>query len=129
MRRTRKTLAASFVVTFAAGCDSRSAQPPATPTVDVGSVPAAASATKADMTDAGSTSTSASGTDASAVAALPPAPTVGRVQRAADGTCMWYPSLPPSRMANGRRVTLNPPPPHRVQCPPDDAGTSGEGGP
>lgn len=124
MRHARKALAASFVVTFAPGCDSRSAQPPASPTVDVGSPPPAVSGA-AGATGGSGAST---GDDAGAVAALPPAPSVGHVVRNADGTCTWFADRGP-RNVNGRIIPMNPPAPHQVQCPPGDGGTSGTGGP
>ena len=120
MRARKKALAASFVVTFAAGCDSKPSQPPAAPTVDVGPAPspaaASASAAPADSTAAASPSASTE------MAALPPAPQGGRLQRNPDGTCMWFPERP--ILHGPGRVILNPPPPHRVQCPTtDDGGT------
>jgi hypothetical protein len=125
MKRARKALAASFVVTFAAGCDSKTAQPAAAPTVDVGAIsssaPASASATVATTGDAGTTADAPSST----VAALPPAPTVGRVARNPDGTCTWFPQRPPNGRGPGRGPILNPPPPHQVQCPPDAGSADG----
>lgn len=121
MRARKKALAASFVVTFAAGCDSKPSQPPAAPTVDVGPSPspAAASAPAAPTDSAAAASPSAS----TAIAALPPAPPSGRVERNADGTCTWFPDRPIIRPGPGK-VILNPPPPHAVQCPPNtDGGT------
>lgn len=123
MRARKKALAASFIVTFAAGCDSKPSQPAAAPTVDVGPSPspaaasASASAAPADSTAAASSSASV------AVATPPPAPPGGRIQRGPDGTCMWFPERP--ILHGPGRVILNPPPPHKVQCPPpsDDGGT------
>ena len=118
----KKALAASFVVTFAAGCDSgKSSQPPVAPTVDVGPAPtpsvAPASASAAPSASAGSEAGSAA-----TVAALPPAPPFGHVLKGSDGTCMWMADRPPPRNKNGRPFPVNPPAPHPVQCPPDDAG-------
>lgn len=127
MRRSRKALAASFVVTFAGACDSKPTQPAAAPTVDVGPtpVPTGTSASALDSTDASATSGSADSAAgaSSAVAAFPPAPSTGRIVRNPDGTCMWLPGrLPPIR-PGARPIILNPPAPRRVQCPPDDGGT------
>ncbi len=126
MRRSRKALAASFVVTFAGACDSKPTQPAAAPTVDVGPTPVpAAGASPLYSTDASATSGSAdSAVDASsAVAAFPPAPSTGRILRNPDGTCTWLPArLPPVR-PGARPVIMNPPAPRRVQCPADDGGT------
>src|SRR5581483_9364797 len=120
MRARKKALAASFVVTFASGCDSKPSQPPAAPTVDVGPSPAPASAS-ASAAPADSTAGAAPSASV-AVAALPPAPEGGRIQHNPDGTCTWFPERP---IIHGPgRVILNPPPPRRVQCPPgDDGGT------
>jgi hypothetical protein len=123
MRSARKALAASFVVTFVAGCDSKATQPPATPTVDVGPSPAAASGASS-ATAAPSASSPAAPVDSSAAATLPPAPSVGRINRQADGTCMWFAPPPqPRQGGNGRMIPMNPPAPHLVQCPPGDGGT------
>jgi hypothetical protein len=121
MRPTRKALAASFVVTFAAGCDSKSAQPVSAPTVFPTLVPAAASASaSATAAAAGDDGGAPSASGSAAGAVLPPAPPAGRLVHNDDGSCTWYSNRPP-RMPAGR-VILNPPPPRRVQCPPDDAG-------
>jgi hypothetical protein len=124
MRRARKALAASFVVTFVAGCDSKPTQPAAAPTVDVGPtpVPAAASASPADSNDAGS-ATDAGAEASSEIAQFPPAPPIGRVVRNPDGTCWWRPGRPRPVRPGAQPHILNPPPPRRVQCPPDDAGS------
>lgn len=124
MSRARKALAASFVVTFAGACDSKPTQPAAAPTVDVGPapVPAAASASPEGPTDAGAAGDAATD-DSGALAALPPAPPVGRIIHTADGTCLWFPRRPPPVRPGARPVMLNPPPPRRVQCPPGDGGT------
>lgn len=114
MRTSRKALAASFVVTFAAGCDAKtsSQQPPAAPTVDVAPANASATPTAApgDSSAAGSSS---------AVQTPPPAPSFGRVERQPDGSCMWFADVHCPRSTNGRIIPCNPPPPHRVQCPAD----------
>jgi hypothetical protein len=121
MRVRKKALAASFVVTFVAGCDSKPSQPAAAPTVDVGPSPSAATASaSAAPTDS---TASASPSASTAVAALPPAPQGGRVEHNPDGTCTWFPDRPIIRPGPGK-VILNPPPPHPVQCPP----SSGDGG-
>ncbi len=117
MRARKKALAASFVVTFAAGCDSKPSQPPAAPTVDVGPAP---TPTAGSTAPAPTDSTAAASPSASVAAAtLPPAPTVGRVEHNPDGTCTWFPERP---IIHGPgKVILNPPPPHQVQCPPPGA--------
>jgi hypothetical protein len=120
MRKGRRALAASFVVTFAAGCDGKSTQPPAAPTVDVGNapVPAPASASAA-AAPSGSVSAPA---DSVAASALPAAPSTGHVKREDDGTCTWFPDRSGVRSPSGR-VFFNPPPPRKVQCPPGDGGS------
>ena len=121
MRPAKKALAASFVMTFAAGCDNTSAAPPAAPTVDVGSnAPAAGSATPTSGSSSGS---AAGAADAGATQPLPPTPSAGFVEVEKDGTCMWH-APPCPRAANGRVMPCNPPMPHLVQCPPD-AGAPG----
>jgi hypothetical protein len=124
MRHARRALAASFVVTFAGGCDSTSSQPPAAPTVDVGPapVPAAVSAS-ASAAPADGAAAAPAPSDSGTVAALPPAPTVGRIMHNADGSCTWFPDRLAGRPPGGGRVIVNPPPPHKVQCPPGDGGT------
>jgi hypothetical protein len=116
MKSRKKALAASFVITVAAGCDATKSQPPTAPTVDVGTAP---STSGASTTPAASTTPSAAPSD-SVAQTLPPAPTVGRIEVAADGTCTWY--APPCPMVNGRMIPCNPPRPHPVQCPPDAGG-------
>lgn len=126
----KKVLAASFVVTFAGACDSsKSSQPPVAPTIDVGSAPApsaapAGASTAPSASAAPSAAAGGAAADGGAVAALPPAPPFGHVVKQGDGTCMWMADRPPApRMVNGRRFPLNPPAPHKVQCPPDDGGS------
>jgi len=116
MRHTRKALAASFVVTFAPGCDTASPRP-TTPTVDLGTSPPVPSASAAAAPGASDAPAAAS------APGLPPAPAFGRVERAADGTCTWFAQVGPCPRVGGRIVPCNPPPPHQVQCPPGDGGT------
>lgn len=142
MRTSKKALAASFVMTFAAGCDSKESAPPAAPTVDVGpgtapatasaSATAPATATAPGTATASVTATAtatatppatAAGTGAAASASvaqkLPPAPTTGHVMRQSDGTCMWFADVQCPKGPNGRIMPCNPPRPHEVECPPD----------
>jgi hypothetical protein len=108
MRRAKRALAASFVMTFAAGCDSKATAPAIAPTVDVGTPT--------------STSTPELATVApTATPPLPPAPSTGHVARRDDGSCMWFSGVQCPHGPNGRIMPCNPPAPHRVQCP-DDAG-------
>ncbi|HEX8794670.1 MAG TPA: hypothetical protein VF765_27175 [Polyangiaceae bacterium] len=124
MRARKKALAASFVVTFASGCDSKPSQPPAAPTVDVGPSPSPAAATASASAAPADSTASGSPSGSTAVAALPPAPPGGRVEQNPDGTCTWFPDRHVNRPGPGK-VILNPPPPHAVQCPPpsSDGGT------
>ena len=117
MRTSRKALAASFVVTFAAGCDAKtsSQQPAAAPTVDVAPANASATPTPAPGDSSAAASSSTAQTP-------PPAPSFGRVEHQPDGTCMWFADVHCPRSANGRIIPCNPPPPHKVQCP-GDGGT------
>ncbi len=125
MRRARKALAASFVLTFAAGCDSKSTQPAAAPTVDLGNVGNLADAASAP---AAATSAAASASDtppvaATATADLAPAPSGGRVVHNPDGSCSWFAAGGRTARPGGRGIIMNPPPPRRVLCPADDGGT------
>lgn len=117
----RKALAASFVMTFAAGCDSgKTTAPAAAPTVDVG-LPPVPSPMPGPVAS-GAPSVQAPSPESSTAQAAPlPAPSVGRVVRRDDGTCIWYADVHCPRMANGRVMPCNPPPPRHVQCP-EDAG-------
>jgi hypothetical protein len=141
MRHAKRALAASFVMTFAAGCDSKENAPPAAPTVDVGTgTPAPASATAAaapaatptpTANAAGATGPAPTATawqpttlptvapTASGQAKLPPAPPTGNVVRQADGTCVWHANVICPKNASGRPIPCNPPRPHEVECPPD----------
>jgi hypothetical protein len=115
MRRSRRLLAASFVATFAAGCDAKSPAPAGAVTVEV---PAPSSASPA-----------ASGSVSPVPAAgserpLAPAPSSGRVNRNEDGTCTWFADVHCPHSTSGRVIPCNPPRPRQVLCPPD-AGASG----
>jgi hypothetical protein len=145
MGSRRKGLAASFVMTFAAGCDAKgSSTPVVAPTADVPPVAPGASSTTAAETASGVVAVGGTATTASPPAggtptasppmggtattgspatasSLPPAPTTGHVMRRADGTCTWFADVHCPRAPNGRIVPCNPPPPHAVRCP-EDAG-------
>jgi len=115
MRNAKKALAASFVVTFSAGCESNSSQPPTAPTVDIGPAPSAAPGGPS-AGDAGSAMAPASMADGAAVPALAPAPSSGSVEKLADGTCLWRADVNCPKL-HGRTIPCNPPPPRPVQCP------------
>jgi hypothetical protein len=132
MRTTKKALAASFVMTFAAGCDSKGSAPPAAPTVDVGTGAAAPAAASAGATATGTaaatgtatapataTATAGGAATGSSAKTLPPAPSTGHVARQSDGTCMWFADVVCPRGPTGRPIACNPPRPHEVECPPD----------
>jgi hypothetical protein len=121
-RHTHRALAASFVVTFAGGCDSKATQPAAAPTVDVGPAVPASAPTSAPAAAADSAAIAPSPSVSSTATTLPPAPSVGHVAYNGDGTCTWRPDISNLRRLGGGRIMVNPPPPRRVQCPPSDGG-------
>ena len=123
----KRALAASFVMTFAAACDSKATAPPIAPTVDVGTAPAALGSTSTPTSTPAATATAtptatptvlATATP-TATAQLPPAPSTGHVTRREDGSCMWFSGVQCPHGPNGRIMPCNPPAPHRVQCPGD----------
>src|SRR5579871_4948540 len=117
MRPTRKALAASFVMTFTAGCDSKETAPPAAPTVDVGPGSAPSSLPAQALAEAASASGSAAPNASVLVArTVPPAPSTGHVVRHSDGTCIWFADVQCPRSSNGHILPCNPPRPHEVQC-------------
>jgi hypothetical protein len=123
MRRRKKALAASFVVTFATACEGKSAPlaPPQAQALDVGRD---AGAGVDSGTGAGTGRDT--GTDASASASAetpprlianpPPAPTFGHLVHQPDGTCLWYVDVK-CPVIDGRVTPCNPPRPRRVECP------------
>jgi hypothetical protein len=125
MRSRRKGLAASFVMTFAAGCDAKGSAPAAAPTVDVlpPGTTAAPTVSTSGAPEAAAVASAAPSTTAVATGSdrttLPPAPSTGHVMRNADGSCTWFADVQCPRTATGHVIPCNPPPPHLVRCPGD----------
>lgn len=107
--RSKKRLALSFVLTFAAAPACKQATAPQAP-VDGEATGAGTTSTAAEQTPPPKDYGASSAPDGAA--RLPPAPTAGKITRQADGTCFWEPPPCPGTFP------CNPPAPHAVECPP-----------